>query len=197
MQMHLTLAPDWPLVPNVRADKSGGSGSSAAAAAAERFHALREAYQVLSDPSRRAAYDKGLVAQLDMEVGAARGSCRVTQCGSSMGKPGSHQCKQPPASPVRERSLTFASTLLFRRSQEYLQRFSELVLTVQGFCLPLHRTGMRRGDGVQQPPAQLRAAPLPQPQRQRRGCHQQHHGHVHAQQQMHCAPRWGGMLPRA
>lgn len=44
-------------------DKSGSSSG-----AAEQFHAIREAFQTLSDPVRRFNYDKTLVAQLDMQV---------------------------------------------------------------------------------------------------------------------------------
>lgn len=43
-------------------DKAGGAASPA-------FAAIRDAYQTLSDPERRRAYDATLVQHLDMQVG--------------------------------------------------------------------------------------------------------------------------------
>lgn len=114
-------------------DKVSGSAS--------RFQAIREAFDVLSDPVQRAQYDKTLVCQLDIE--------------------------------------------------EYLGRFTELVLTVQGFSLPLHSPTLHRMPQPQQAQQQQHKQ---QQQRQRRCV--AHHGH--AVQHAQVSPsRWSGMLTRA
>ncbi|KAL4458405.1 hypothetical protein ABPG75_013270 [Micractinium tetrahymenae] len=67
--------------------------------------------------------------------------------------------------------------------EDYLRRWHDLVLTVQGFSLPLHRAGLHRQSHTQQQQQQ------PRPRR----CHAQHaQAHV---PQSHAA--WGGMLTRA
>ncbi|KAI7840249.1 hypothetical protein COHA_006031 [Chlorella ohadii] len=94
-------------------DKAGGGASAA-------FSAIREAYQTLSDPDRRRAYDATLVQYLDM--------------------------------------------------QEFLNRYQELVLTVQGLSLPLRLPILH--------PTTAHGT-LRQPPQQQRRCHA--HMHAHAQ----------------
>jgi hypothetical protein len=77
--------------------------------------------------------------------------------------------------------------------QEYLHRFTELILTVQGLSLPLHHHYPQR----QQPVAALATMQLQQQQQQRQSQHRCHHqSPQQARQQARTPPRLA-LLTRA
>jgi len=86
--------------------------------AEDRFRAVNAAYQVLSDPRRRAAYD----AELQLAAARARRAARVAE---SRSRPGSHPRDQRSSRPPRDSAPTGRPSASARRRLSEAERLVE------------------------------------------------------------------------